>query len=54
LVKAIRKNNLSAFDKLTDVVDGRRIIVPDPPLIVRVDDEIAATESGAVREFLGR
>ncbi len=54
LAKATRKNSLSAFEKLTDVVDGRRMIVPDPPLIVRVDDEIAAAESGAVGEFLGR
>jgi len=54
LAKAARKNSLSAFDKLTDVVDGRRIIVPDPPLIVRVDEEIAAAESGAVGEFLDR
>jgi uncharacterized protein (DUF2252 family) len=54
LAKATRKNSLSAFDKLTDVVDGRRVIVPDPPLIVRVDDEIAAAESGAVGAFLDR
>jgi uncharacterized protein (DUF2252 family) len=54
LEKAIRKNSLSAFDKLTDVVDGRRIIVPDPPLIVRVDEAIAAAESGPMGELLGR
>ena len=54
LEKATRKNSLRAFNKLTDVVNGRRMIVPDPPLIVRVDDEIAATESGAVAEFLAR
>ena len=54
LEKATRKNSLSAFNKLTDVVDGRRMIVPDPPLIVRVDDEIDAAESGAVGEFLAR
>lgn len=54
LEKATRKNSLSAFDKLTGVVDGRRIIVPDPPLIVRVDDAIAAAEAGAVGAFLHR
>ena len=54
LEKAIRKNSLRAFDELTDVVDGRRIIVPDPPLIVRVDDVLAAAESGAVGQFLER
>jgi uncharacterized protein (DUF2252 family) len=52
LEKATRKNSLRAFNKLTAVVDGRRMIVPDPPLIVRVDDEVAAAESGAVGEFL--
>ncbi len=54
LAKATRKNSLSAFDKLTGVVDGRRVIVTDPPLIVRVDDVIAKAESGAVAEFLDR
>ena len=51
LTKAVRKNSLRALDKLTKVVDGRRVIVPDPPLIVRVDDELAAAESGAVKAF---
>ena len=51
LTKAARKNSLRAFDKLTEVVDGRRVIVPDPPLIVRVDDKLAAVESGAVQAF---
>ena len=54
LAKATGKNSLRAFDELTDVVNGRRIIVPDPPLIVRVDDVIAAAESGAVSGFLDR
>jgi len=54
LEKATRKNSLSAFNKLTDLVDGHRMIIPDPPLIMRVDDEIAAAESGAVGEFLAR
>ena len=54
LAKATKKNSLRAFNKLTAVVGGRRMIVPDPPLIVRVDDEIAAAESGAVEEFLNR
>jgi len=36
--KAQRKNSLRAFDKLTEVVDGRRRIVHDPPLITRLDD----------------
>ena len=54
LEKATRRNSLRAFDKLTKVVDGQRRIVPDPPLIVRVDDEIAAAETDAAAEFLAR
>ena len=51
LSKAARKNSLRALNKLTDVVDGRRVIVPDPPLIVRIDEELAAAETGAVTNF---
>ena len=54
LEKATRRNSLRAFDKLTTVVDGQRRIVPDPPLIVRVDDKIAAVEAGAAAQFLAR
>ena len=54
LKKAAKKNSLRAFKKLTAVVDDRRMIVPDPPLIVRIDDEIADAESAAVQEFLHR
>lgn len=51
IAKAARKNSLRAFDELTDVVDGQRIIVPDPPGIVRIDKVIAAAEVGAVSRF---
>jgi uncharacterized protein (DUF2252 family) len=54
LEKATRKNSLRAFKKLTALVDGRRMIVPDPPLIVRVDEQIAAAEAGAVEDCLNR
>ena len=54
LEKAARKNSLRAFNKLTDVVDGRRVIVADPPLIVRMDDETAVTESGDFDKLLAR
>jgi uncharacterized protein (DUF2252 family) len=52
LAKAARRNSLLAFKKLTKVVNGRRVIVPDPPLIVRVDDEIRTAGAGAVTECL--
>jgi uncharacterized protein (DUF2252 family) len=36
--KARRKDHLRAVAKLTDVVDGRRVFIDDPPLIVHLDD----------------
>jgi uncharacterized protein (DUF2252 family) len=52
LDKATRRNSLLAFDKLTKVVKGRRVIVADPPLIVRIDDDLAAAGSTAVAQCL--
>jgi hypothetical protein len=37
--KAGRKNSLGALAKLTDIVDGRRVIVPRPPLIVPLGED---------------
>ena len=37
--KAARKTSLRAFRKLTDVVDGRRVIVLDPPRIVGIEKD---------------
>jgi len=54
LAKATRNNSLRALDKLTEIVDGRRTIVPDPPLIIRFDGMAAANESDAVGKFLDR
>ncbi len=52
--KAARKNSLRAFNKLTDVVDGRRVIVPDPPVIVRLDDQLAVAECDEAAAFVER
>ena len=52
LAKAARRNSLLAFDKLTRLVDGQRMIVPDPPLIVRIDDDIAAAGLTALTQCL--
>ncbi|MGZ4664682.1 MAG: DUF2252 family protein [Frankiaceae bacterium] len=38
VAKAKSRDSLKAFDKLTAMVDGQRQIVPDPPLLVRLDD----------------
>ncbi len=39
--KAAKKNSMRAQAKLTELVDGRRRIVADPPLITRLDDHAA-------------
>ena len=47
VAKARTKDSLKAFGKLTQMVDGERRIVSDPPLIVRLDElagEIPAVE----------
>ena len=38
LAKAHTKDSMSAFSKLTHVVDGEVRIVAEPPLIVPIDD----------------
>jgi len=42
--KARTRDNLQAFRKLTALVDGRRRILADPPLIVPVDDLLPDTD----------
>lgn len=54
LEKAARKNSLRALKKLTSVVDGRRFIVPDPPLIVRAQGKHARAESDEASAFFER
>ncbi|MDH3682647.1 MAG: DUF2252 domain-containing protein [Acidimicrobiia bacterium] len=52
--KATRKNSLRALDKLTDIVDGRRVIVSEPPLIERLDQFLEPTEAPRLDEFFDR
>ena len=52
LAKATRRTSLLALEKLTRVVKGQRRIVPDPPLIVRVDDDLKKAGAGSVTECL--
>ena len=42
LAKGRTKDNLSALAKLTEVVDGKRKIISDPPLIVPLEDPVPA------------
>ena len=54
LSKAERKNSLRALKKLTRVIDGKRVIVPDPPRIVRVDERVAAAGTDEALAFFKR
>jgi uncharacterized protein (DUF2252 family) len=46
--KARTRDSLQAFRKMTAMVDGRRRIVADPPLIVPVDDLMPDTDRAAL------
>jgi uncharacterized protein (DUF2252 family) len=52
--KASVKDHLKAFDRLTGVVDGRRVIVPDPPLVTRLDERFVAEQTPLIIEFFDR
>lgn len=49
--KSARKNSLGALGKLTDVVDGRRVIVSNPPLIVAMTDAQRREEMTRIEGF---
>ena len=51
LAKAARKNSMRALTELTAVVDGRRVIVPDPPRIARIDEELAERNWAEISQF---
>ena len=52
VAKARTKDSLQAFDKLTQIVDGRRRIISDPPLIVTMEDVVDPAEAHQVQEAL--
>ena len=49
--KAHTKDSMKALDKLTSVVDGKRRIISDPPLIVPVEELFPEVESEAMVEL---
>ena len=51
VAKARTKDTMKALDKLTDVVDGQRRIISDPPLIVPVEELFPEVESEATVEL---
>jgi uncharacterized protein (DUF2252 family) len=52
--KASKKDSLRAQRKLTDIVDGRRVIVPDPPLVVPMDRDANADAAEEMVDFFDR
>ncbi len=53
VAKARSKDSLSAFSKLTQIVDGEPRFVSDPPLIVPVQELFAATADQVVENVRG-
>ena len=51
VTKARSKDSMKALDKLTTVVDGRRRIISDPPLVVPIAELYPELESQATTEF---
>ncbi len=52
LAKARTRDSMSAFSKLTRVVDGRARIVSEPPLIVPLDELVQGSERDQMFEWL--
>jgi uncharacterized protein (DUF2252 family) len=52
VAKTRSKDNLKAFGKLTEMVDGRPRIVGDPPLIVTIEDAATDDERPRIEEFV--
>jgi uncharacterized protein (DUF2252 family) len=52
LAKARTRDSMTAFSKLTRIVDGEPQIAPDPPLIERLDDLAPGPQGDALREAL--
>lgn len=49
--RASKRDRIGALAKLTDIVDGRRVIVSRPPLVTRFDEEALAEQLPRVLEF---
>jgi uncharacterized protein (DUF2252 family) len=52
VAKARSKDSLRAFDKLTELVDGRPRIISDPPLIVSIEDVAGEGEQHRLEAFI--
>ncbi len=49
VLRAQNKNHLRAFDKLTTVVEGRRRIVDDPPILVHISEHAPGLNENVIR-----
>ncbi|MGC0335215.1 DUF2252 domain-containing protein [Streptomyces sp. SLBN-8D4] len=54
LAKARSHDTLQVFEKLTVVVDGKRRIAPDPPLIIRLEDLLPDERRGQLQQQITR
>jgi len=54
LAKARSHDTLQVFDKLTAVIDGKRRIVPDPPLITRLEELLPDDRRGQLEQQITR
>lgn len=52
IAKARTRDSMQALSKLTEVVDGRRRIVSDPPLLVPIEEIFTDAEEGALTATL--
>ncbi|MFI0998484.1 DUF2252 domain-containing protein [Streptomyces galbus] len=52
--RARAHDTLQVFDKLTHLVDGERLIAPDPPLLMRLEDLLPRAERDALRTEISR
>ncbi|MFF0162986.1 DUF2252 domain-containing protein [Streptomyces sp. NPDC005263] len=52
MAKARGRDSLQAFEKLTHVVDGKRRITPDPPLIMPLQDLLPGVQRDALEDQL--
>ncbi|WP_329493141.1 DUF2252 domain-containing protein [Kitasatospora herbaricolor] len=52
--KAHSRDSLQAYDRLTELVDGRRRIAADPPLLVPLRDIMPDSEHAALEEQFGQ
>ena len=52
VAKARAKDSLRALDKLTEIVDGERRIVSNPPLIVPIEDVVSGVDRVELEEFV--